>query len=446
MARLAMGIGTLVLAMGCTENGLNEVTQSELTAAGQLEAEPGALRFGEHPAGETLTETFVIRSIGTAPVNLREAYIDTPGAPFTMTWTHNGAVLEPDDTVGVTVTYSPSTLDDEASVIVLSDAVDEELHIPLSGAVLSAALNVAPSPAEFISAEGEPVSQTLTLTSVGSTDLILDEQLLLGDDFTLLDSPIPTTLAPGDAATMTVLYTPSGDADQAEGELWLGGNAVANPTKVSLLGSIQPPCLGLGEAWTTGVLDIFSATGSSITLSNHSDDRDICIDRWYIYLGVETQDAGAGDPYYDPGAEFPLGSLVISPGEIVRFDYAQPEYPAWWCVEETQVTNTSYNFIFIGAEVPEPMLDRMFDGDQEAIWPGRPTTPSSPSAETPTMRTSPQRAPAPPSRWSPSTWAPGTATRSSRRPSPPASPPRRSPMSPSTSSSTRTARRPTASG
>ena len=349
--------------VGCTEFDLKEIPEAEAGATGILEADPGALRFGELPDGEPTTQTFAVTSVGTGPVTLREAYIDNASAPFSMVWTHSGTTLAPGDVVGVTVTYTPSSLDDSAEVIILSDAVEEELHVPLSGSILSAALSVVPSPAEFISAEGEPVTRTLNLNSVGTAPLELYEQLTLGPGFTVVSSPIPVTLEPGESAPLTVLYTPTSDEDRSEGELWLGSNAVSSPTLVSLQGMVEPPCLGLGEAWDKGVLDIYSATGSSITLSNmDTDSHDICVDRWYIYLGVQTQDAGAGDPFYDPGAEYPLGTLTLAPGESVRFDYTQPDDPAWWCVEQTQVTNTSYDFIYIGAAVPEPMLELMLSG------------------------------------------------------------------------------------
>lgn len=376
-----MGRAGALLALsglwGCSEFSLKETVDPEDAVTGLLEAEPGALRFGELPEGEVVTESFLVRAVGTGPVTLGEAYLAEAGGPFTLTWTHSGTRLAPGESVGVTVTYTPTSLDDDAEVIILSDAAEEELHVPLSGAILSAALSVVPSPAIFLSAEGEPVSQTLTLQSVGTAPLTVSESLLLGAGFSVLSSPLPVTLDPGDSAAMTVLYTPTADTEEVTGELWLASDAVSAQTLVPLLGAIEPPCLGLGEAWDKGFLDIFSATGSSITLSNISDDDNICVDRWYIYLGVQTQDAGAGDPYFDPGAEYPMGTITLAPGEVVRFDYTEPSDPAWWCVEQTQVTNTSYDFIYIGAAVPEPMLDLMLGGasnpveaeaDQNAIW------------------------------------------------------------------------------
>merc|ERR1712185_64065 len=113
---------------------------------------------------------------------------------------------------------------------------------------------------------------------------------------------------------MLVEYLPDSSPEDDLGELWVTSNAPSSPTLVPLIGTQIPPCLGLSEAWGRGMLDLYSQYGSSITIENLGADYNICVDRWYVYMGVQTQDAIGGDPFYDPGAEYPLGTITIPPG------------------------------------------------------------------------------------------------------------------------------------
>jgi hypothetical protein len=365
----ALWVG-LAVSGGCSENRLENISKGEGIYNGVLEADPGAVRFGDIELDGSATEMVTITSVGDEPVTLFDAAIIGDGT-FSMNWNHAGRILNPADSIDVAITYYPASLDDSAQLIVSSDAVDDELFVPISGAVRAPALTITPSPALFEAmSDGLPVTEELTIENVGTALLSLEEQLLIDDgNFTILSSPIPTSLEVGETTTMLVEYLPDATSEEDLGELWVTSNAPSSPTLVPLIGTLIPPCLGLSEAWGRGMLDLYSQYGSSITIENISEDYNICVDRWYVYMGIETQDAIGGDPLYDPGAEYPLGTITIPPGEVVQLQYAEPSDPAWWCVEQTQVTNTTYNFMFIGARAPTPLLDlALGTNNQDLIW------------------------------------------------------------------------------
>lgn len=355
---------------GCTENKIQSVNTADGQRMGQLEADPWAVMFGSLAFDDTATETVTITSVGNVPVTLTGAAIVGADA-FTMTWIHTNTRLEPSESIEVPITYVPTTLDDDAELIVTSDAVDGALVIPLSGALQAPAIALSPSPL-LLSAQADGLSVTgeVTVENVGTSLLELDDVVLIDDGhFSIISAPIPGELEAGETAIMVVEYTPDTDGEDDSGEIWVSSNAPSSPNLLPVLGTQLPPCLGLAEAWGRGLLDIYSQYGSSITLQNEGADHDICVDRWYVYMGEETQDAIGGDPAYDPGAEYPLGTITIAPKETVRLQYAQPSTPAWWCVEQTQVTNTSYDFLFYGARAPQPLLDlALLNEDQDDIW------------------------------------------------------------------------------
>jgi hypothetical protein len=364
------------LLAGCQESTLKNLEDGEGDLDAQLVADPGAVMFGDLDITATASEVVTLTSTGAVSVTLLDAAIVGDGA-FTMSWGYQGTVLDPGDSVDVTITYYPSSLDDDAQLIVYSTAVDDELIVPLSGAILAPAITVTPSPMLFEADNSEPVIGDLFIENIGTAPLMLSEELLIDEGhFTILSSPVPSELEVGEVAVMTIEYSPDSDIIDDSGELWIGSDAPSSPTLVPLLGTQPPSCLGLSEAWDRGMLDLYSRFGSSITIENLSVDYDICVDRWYVYMGVETQDAIGGDPGYDPGAEYPLGTITVSPGEAVELSYAEDVAPAWWCVEQTQVTNTTYNFTFIGARAPTPLLDRAFLSDQDAIWDYQTTNPA----------------------------------------------------------------------
>lgn len=364
-------IAVALMGAACQENTLKEISDADGQHHGLLETDPDALFFGDLDVSDSLTEIVTVSSVGDVPVTLLGAAISGGGA-FTMTWSPSGTVLDPGASVEVPITYFPTSIDDGGELIIQSDALNPTIEVPLSGAMLAPAIVVTPSPAVFEADDSSLVTVDLLIENVGTAPLDLTREFIRDSGhFSIVSSPIPSTVEVGEAAVMTLGYAPDGDLIDDSGELWIESSAPSSPTLVPLIGTQPPPCIGLSEAWGRGMLDLYSLSGSQITVENISEDYDICIDRWYVYMGVETQDAIGGDPYYDPGADYPMGTITLAPGEDVDFSYAQSAVPAWWCIEQTQITAQTYNFTFIGARAPEPLLSRALAGGfdpQQEIW------------------------------------------------------------------------------
>ena len=116
--------------------------------------------------------------------------------------------------------------------------------------------------------------------------------------------------------------------------------------------------VSLGEGWSRGwVQTWFDGT---MNLHN-SGPQPVSMDAWHVWFAGGSQDAAAGSGDYAYGTDQAgQQGLEIAPGQVWALDYTSEDGPAWWCVERTQLTATTNDFHFNGAEVPEPLMQHIF--------------------------------------------------------------------------------------
>lgn len=363
-------MSTLILFWGlaaCSEFELVSTEDDARDEVGILKVDPGLLDFGVIPDGEVAADQVVtLTSIGALPVELSAIAVEGSGA-FTLTGVEEGLVLDPGESTELIVSFVPDLQRDEGELVVESDAAEPLQTVQLTGARSYAWLELSPTELALHSELGEQVTGEVLVTSVGTADLELSGMILQEDAFTA-EGELPITLAPGQSTTLTVTYRPETPGETVEGRIWLGTNTEAGQAVVPLVGTQDPGCIGLGEAWDRGDLSAKVNRGGSLVVESGSADLTICIDRWYVWLSEDSQDLGAGDMNGDDGDIYPLGSLEISESESLSFEAAATGGPAWYCMEETQRTRSGSSYEFIGARVPEPMLTYMRNGDQESSW------------------------------------------------------------------------------
>ncbi len=362
-----MGPVLLLWLVGCSDFELEEVKQTVPEGLRDLTVEPGEVDFGVLATTTPTAQTVRITSVGDAPITVSN--VDVAGSSaYQITWASTATTLNPGDSADVLVTYTPQSFDDQASLSVYSNGVDPIVSVPLFGAGTFPAIRVDPSSLHFQSNAGEPVTLTAEVQSIGTADLVVSTSVLEGAQFSAV-VPTPFTLAPGDHTTLEVTYTPSAEGETVSGNLWLGTNTVSGYALVPLEAHEGPVCIGLGEAWDRGLLEVRSDnTGMNVLFENLSADEDICIDRWYVLLADNSQDLGAGDMEFDVGGDYPSGTLTIAPGDSLRFKAAAPTDSAWWCLELDQYMQPNMPYQFTGARVFDPVLGNMTGQNQQAIW------------------------------------------------------------------------------
>ena len=357
----------VLLALACVENGLNGPEEEVVVPVRSLVVSPTGIDFGEVEMGAQRTEVFTLESVGTGAVTLDGLEFTGPNS-FELTWFGVDEVLEPGDTVDVAVHYTAQSLYEEARIGVRSNAAEVYQEVELSGTAIAPMLVIEPSSMELVSPDGSVRQDEFVLRSAGTQTLVIDDFILLTDhDFTV-EGAEPTSLEPGEWMVVDVTWEPSGTENVETAELWITDNTPLGSALAPIRGVTPPPCLGLAEAWNTGSLYARVDGTGTMVLENQDPEFDICIDTWTIWISAETQDMALGDQGMDPGGEYPLGSLTMGPGEEQRFYYGGTSGNAWYCVEQTQLTEPTDEWTFFGARVPPPLLTRSLQGDQDAVW------------------------------------------------------------------------------
>jgi hypothetical protein len=358
-----------LLAANCSDQGMHRI-DDDADGAGErlLEVSPEIIDFGQVEAGTVAVDSFTIASVGDAAVELEPLHIHGSGT-FTLVGDPLPASLAPGASVVVEVAYEPATSDDHADVIVSSNATVQQHYVDLFGEGVMPELVFDPPLLSLRSYDGNPVYGSLVARNEGVVDLVVDSWVLQGERFEV-QTDLPTTLGPGEESIIDVTWYPEVEGTEL-GYFWAASNDPDGHELATLEGFYQLPCLGLHEADSRGYVDI-SGSVEGIEITHVGEDLDVCIDRWYVFVSDGTQDAGAGDPLYvETDIYGEEGSIVLSRGDSVLFDYGSNYEPAWWCVEETQQTDTAHSFDFTGAQVPPMLLDTMLLGGvspNDTVW------------------------------------------------------------------------------
>lgn len=369
MHRSFLCAASLASLLACSDYGVDRIDDEPLGAGDRvLQVLPEVIDFGTVAAGTVAVDSFTISSIGAASVELEPLHVQGSGT-FTIMGDPLPERLSPGATVEVEVAYQPATSEDQAAVIVASNATVQQISVDLFGLGVMPDLVLDPQLVDLRSYDGNPVYGSFVARNDGVVDLVVDSWVRQGENFEV-DTELPTTLGPGEESVIDVTWYPESEGTEL-GYFWASSNDPDGNEVATLQGWFQLPCLGLHEAVTRDYAEI-SSNSEGIVVTHVGEDLDVCIDRWYVYVSDHTQDAGAGDPLFlESDIYGEGGSILLERGESVTFNYASADKPAWWCVEETQLTATAYSFHFTGARVPPVLLDTMLGGGIDpntAVW------------------------------------------------------------------------------
>ena len=234
----------LFLALACTENELHDRSDADPgpldtqgPPAADILVEPTSLDFGLWPLeqGPTESQVFTVTNVGDATLKLHDVVLG--GGPFDVAWT-SVPLLEPSESVDVTVTYTPTDRGAEAGeALVRSDDPDSSVvEVILTGEGAAPVMTLSPSFHDF--GLVEPAASEWVEVSVhntGNADLIVDDVSYSATSPELqlaaLDV-LPWTIAPGESTGFKVHYTPVDDVPD-EGFATVTGNDPDTPSETA---------------------------------------------------------------------------------------------------------------------------------------------------------------------------------------------------------------------
>ena len=250
----------------------------------QLTVSAGSLNFGSVTANTWTLQALTLTSTGTAPVTVSAATVT--GARFSLVGGSLPATLNPSQSLTLQVQFSPMDTGTASGQLTINSnsAAGSTMIVTLSGTGTTAPnpqLTVSSASLSFgnVTVNGS-TSQTLTLTSTGTTALTVSSPTISGAGFSIVAQSFPVTLNPTQSLTLQVQFSPT-NAGSVNGQMTISSNstsgAIAGIT-LSGTGVIANPQLTISTtnldfgsvALNTPVRKslILSSTGSSPVILN----------------------------------------------------------------------------------------------------------------------------------------------------------------------------------
>jgi hypothetical protein len=237
--------GTVAGGITITSNGSNPTLTIALSgtggSSGPITANPATLTFGNVQVGvmKTLSET--VTNTGGSSVTISQVTI-AGGAGFSMSGITAPMTLAGGQSATFSVSFQPpATGAVSGNIAITSTGSNPNLNIPLSGTGLAAGtLGSNPTSLAFGSVVvGNSKTLSETVTNTGGSSVTISQVGISGAGFSVTGIVAPVTLAAGQSASFSVLFTPT-VAGAVSGNVAITSTA-SNPT-------LNVPLTGTGAA------------------------------------------------------------------------------------------------------------------------------------------------------------------------------------------------------
>ena len=218
------------------------LTGTGTTASGsqtspQLAVSAASLSFGSVTVNTATIQLLTLTSTGTSPVTVNSASIT--GAGFTIVAQSFPMTLNPTQAVTLQVQFDPTAAGAVSGQITISS------NSTTGGTVLVAlgATGTAANPQLTLSvgslnfgsiAVNMPTTQSLTLTSTGTTAVTVNSAAITGAGFTIVGGGFPVTLNPTQTLTLQLQFDPT-TAGALTGQITISSNSTSGGTAVVAL-------------------------------------------------------------------------------------------------------------------------------------------------------------------------------------------------------------------
>lgn len=253
-----------------------------------LSVSPTNLGFGTVTIGSPVTKTVTLTSTGTSSVTVNSATIS--GAGFSVSGSSYPVTLNPKQTLTLQVKFNPTVAGTASGQLTIKSNSSSypTMNVGLTGTGATSSsvmLAVSTTNLSFGSVTiGSPSTQSITLTSTGTSAVTVNSAAISGAGFSVSGSSFPVTLSPKQAVTLQVKFNPT-VTGTVTGQLTIKSTSTSNPTvfvSLSGTGSSSTSQHQVSLAWSppsgssppVAGYRIYRATGSStsFTLLNSALD------------------------------------------------------------------------------------------------------------------------------------------------------------------------------
>ena len=245
--------------------GTGQVTPAQLTAS------PTTVDFGNHATGTSTPSSFQLSNTGGSALTINSGTSGLSGsAAFSSPGVPGNPMMQPGDTLAVSVTYAPTAASTGDLATVTINSTANSAAVTLKGTatppgVLSVTLDHVNAGDVQL---GSSALLHFTVANTGGTTISLSRSKPPGGDFQpLTDLPEATTLTPGEHVGVDVQFTPSVAATES-GTWQLNSDGQGGPITVTFTGRGVPTPAGYwlvaadGGIFPFGSAIGFGSTGS----------------------------------------------------------------------------------------------------------------------------------------------------------------------------------------
>lgn len=284
------------------------ISLSGTTLAGSLTFGPATMAFGNVAVNTMASQNITVTSTGQAPLIITQASmggsgysLSPPGLPLT---------LNPGQTTTLTVAFDPAATGSSAGLLTLHcNTIRGIVTTRASGTGVSGApaLTISSSSIAFGNVDlNTTATQSVTLTSTGSSAVTISAGSVTGTGFSISGASFPITLNPGQTATLEVAFDPTA-AGNDTGTVTLATNASGGSATVSLSGTGQAAASGIQLNWSAPTVNpasgynvyraltgttTYQMLNSSLVPSTTYDDTSAVSGTSYDYYVVSVDSSG----------------------------------------------------------------------------------------------------------------------------------------------------------
>jgi hypothetical protein len=215
-------------------------TAQTAPASPQLTESATTLSFGSVAVNSSATQSLALTSSGASPVTVSSVSIT--GAGFTIAGGTFPATLNPNQSLTLQIQFKPAASGAASGKLTINSnsTTGGAAVVSLSGTGTAAnpQLTLGATSLSFGSVSvNSSTTQSLTLTSSGTSPLTLNSASITGAGFTIVGGSFPVTLNPNQSTTLQVQFKPAASGS-ATGQLTISSNSSSGGTAaVSLSGT-----------------------------------------------------------------------------------------------------------------------------------------------------------------------------------------------------------------
>lgn len=251
---------------GCGVGG--SISAGPSSAAARAEISPTIVDFGQVEVGSKGSAKITITNSGLDPLNV--SAVTVSGQGFNTTGLSPPLEIPAGQSSSFEVNFSPQGAGSAAgSLSVAENASTVPLETSLSGVGITRRLTASLATVRFGDVgTGEQKIESVTLTSTGTASVEITQAKVLGAGFSIRELGLPFTLAHGQSATFSVVYSPT-TTGNSTGSISIVSTASNSPTSLSLSGTAVTQQLSLSSgSLSFGNVVVGSSSDQTILVRN----------------------------------------------------------------------------------------------------------------------------------------------------------------------------------